>query len=451
MRIMDESSLRDLLDRATDPEPPMGLRASHALRAGVRLRRRRLALSATASAAAIAAISLVTVALAGAPGLPTAMVGATAKPAQGPSAWQLAHGRWVRMPSAPLKMCDDLEVWDGRDLVVIQQPSGGCPLGAAEYDPRANRWATIPAPPLQKHQWGVAAAGGGQVLLVVNSGATYSWRPSTGRWQPLGSLPAGRNSFSVTWTGTNFLVTRLYRWATPGPGQVFRLSGHRWKRLPDLPQPAAGRMDDAPAVVYKGAVYVLAHITVTHHTDQNGQPGSYETGYVEALRLTAAGWTQVPLGPGGPKSELALTQVKGAILAAGSSCGGLCTVDNGVAALLRPGSARSIIPLKPRPGVPFPMNFAAGARAIVVTYTGGIGGLPGHHQPPPGTCYIYDVATGTWQPGPTAPATPRIAGPTYWTSYGVISLGVTFGGKVPALAHIGGWLLRPAIPRSAGR
>jgi hypothetical protein len=429
----------------------MGPLASRALRAGVRLRRRRQALSASASAVAVAAISVVAVALAGGPGLPPAAVRATAQPAQGPSAWQLAHGRWVPMPPAPLKMCGNLAVGDGRDLVVIQEPSGGCPLGAAEYDPRANRWTTITAPPLQKHQWAVAAYGGGQVLLVVDTGATYSWRPATGRWQPLNSLPAGRDRFSVTWTGTSFLVTRLYRWATPGPGQAFKLTGHRWKPLPDLPQPAAGRMDDAPAVVYKGAVYVLAHITVTHHTDQNGQPGSYETGYVEALRLTAAGWTRVRLGPGGPRSGLALTPVNGAILAAGSSCGALCTVDNGVAAQLRPGSGRSITPLKPRPGVPFPMNFAAGARAIVVTYTGGIGGLPGSHQPPPGTCYIYDVATGTWQPGPTAPATPRIAGPTYWTPYGVISLGVTFGGKVPALARIGGWPLRPANPPSAGR
>jgi hypothetical protein len=34
-------------------------------------------------------------------------------------------------------------------------------------------------------------------------------------------------------------------------------------------------MMDAPAIVFKGGVYVLASITVTHHTDQNGQPGFY--------------------------------------------------------------------------------------------------------------------------------------------------------------------------------
>jgi hypothetical protein len=62
-----------------------------------------------------------------------------------------------------------------------------------------------------------------------------------------------------------------------------------------------------------------------------------------------------------------------------------------------------------------------------MTYNTGIGGLLGQHQPPPGACYIYDVATGTWQPGPTAPTTPRIAGAASWTLYGVITLGVTFG------------------------
>lgn len=36
----------------------------------------------------------------------------------------------------------------------------------------------------------IAAAGGGKILLIVNSGATYSWRPATGRWLPLGALTA---------------------------------------------------------------------------------------------------------------------------------------------------------------------------------------------------------------------------------------------------------------------
>jgi hypothetical protein len=125
----------------------------------------------------------------------------------------------------------------GRD----QPASGSSPLGAAEYDPRANRWATIAAPPMLKGQHAVAASGGGQMVVVLNSGATYSWRQAAGRWQKLGSLPAGRSRFSVAWTGSTFLVTRLYRWKQPGPGQAFGLTGHRWQPLPDLPEPPRTR------------------------------------------------------------------------------------------------------------------------------------------------------------------------------------------------------------------
>ncbi len=57
---MDETSLRKLLDSALAHEPPIGPVAQKSLRAGIRLRRRRLALSATARAlAAVAVIAVV--------------------------------------------------------------------------------------------------------------------------------------------------------------------------------------------------------------------------------------------------------------------------------------------------------------------------------------------------------------------------------------------------------
>jgi hypothetical protein len=251
----------------------------------------------------------------------------------------------------------------------------------------------------------------------------------------------------MAWTGRTFLVTRLYSWRQPGPGQAFLLNGRQWTALPDLPQPATGRLVEVPAVVFKSAVYVLARIQVAH-TKPNGPSWEYyTTGYVELFRLTATGWIQVPLGAGGPKSQLELTQVHGAILAAGSMCGGQCTQEDGSAALLRLGSRTFITPLRPPPGVPYPWNFAAGARAIVVTYPAGLGDLSYGAHIPPGTCYVYDVATSTWRPGPTAPATPGTLGPVYWTPDGVISLGQSDGGMVAALAYTGGWLLRPAGSR----
>jgi hypothetical protein len=57
---MDENALRDMLERATREEPPMGRLSVNALREGVRIRRRRRAQSAaTAAVAAVAVVGLV--------------------------------------------------------------------------------------------------------------------------------------------------------------------------------------------------------------------------------------------------------------------------------------------------------------------------------------------------------------------------------------------------------
>jgi len=417
-------------------------------RSGALLSRRRLIAVAVVAAIAAAGAGLAVAALGGAGALPPAAVTATAGPAAGPSAGRLAAGHWVPMPPAPVRLCGPLALWDGRDLMAIQPPARPCPLGAAAYDPRANRWTKIAAPPIGKGQWAVGAAGGGRVVVVLNTGAAYSWRPQQGRWRPLGTLPAGRDRFFVAWTGRTFLVTRLYRWRTAGQGEAFELTGRRWTRLPDLPRPAAGRLVEAPAVAFRGAVYVFARAEVTHVTDQNGQRGYFETGDVAVLRLTPAGWTPVALGSGGPRSQLAVTQVRGAILTAGSSCGGMCTQENGSAALLRPGAGVAVTALRPPPGVPNPSNFAAGAGAIVVVYTDGLGDIALGSQIPPGTCYVYDVSAGTWLRCPTAPAVRGTLGPAYWTPDGVISLGQSDGGRDPALLGSGGWLLRPAGARA---
>ncbi len=95
-----------------------------------------------------------------------------------------------------------------------------------------------------------------------------------------------------------------------------------------------------------GAVYVLADINVAH-TNPND---AYNSGSVELLRLTTAAWKPEPLSPGAPGLQLALTQVSGAILAAGSACPGLggCTLEDGTAALLRLAAAAGLTPCPSR-------------------------------------------------------------------------------------------------------
>jgi len=47
-------------------------------------------------------------------------VAGSARPLAGPSARQLAAGRWREMPAAPTPLCGPLSAWDGRDLVVVE-------------------------------------------------------------------------------------------------------------------------------------------------------------------------------------------------------------------------------------------------------------------------------------------------------------------------------------------
>ena len=229
--------------------------------------------------------------------------GSSAEPVGGPSAQQLAHGRWLRIPAAPIRLCDPRAVWDGRDLVVVEGGFHPCPPGVAAYDPRANRWAGMAAPPWPIGQGPVAAWGGGRLVLVSPvTGVTVTWSPATGQWHRIATLPS-QGAVSLSWTGSTFLVITIGKAAT----RAFALGVGRWARLPDLPRPRRGSIVEVATAADDRAVYALADINVPH----NNPNDTYNSGSAELLRLTATAWTPVPLTPGAPRSQLALTQVDG--------------------------------------------------------------------------------------------------------------------------------------------
>ena len=78
---MDEKAARKLLATAVAAEPPMGLVAMASLRAGRRLRRRRLTRAAAGSVAVVGAAVIVVPAVLGGPG--------PARPGNRPAAWVL--------------------------------------------------------------------------------------------------------------------------------------------------------------------------------------------------------------------------------------------------------------------------------------------------------------------------------------------------------------------------
>jgi hypothetical protein len=379
--------------------------------------------------------------------LPPPPAATSDRPVEGPSAQQLADGRWLRIPSAPIRLCDPQAVWDGRDLVVIEPAFPPCPPGAAAYDPRANSWAKIATPPRFIGVNPATAWGGGRLMLISErTGAAATWDPVTARWQQLAPVPSP-GVVSAVWTGDKFLViTASAISSSKGSAHVFALTGSRWRRLPDLPQPASGRIVSAVAAAGPDAVYALATINPasTSHGGANADDTS-NLASVELVRLGTASWRPVPLSSVVPQSQLALTAVNGGILAAGSSCPALaiCTLEDGTAALLRMGAQPDTIPLMAPAGVPYPYDIAAGSQAIVVTYQNGLGTpLPPGAGPVPGSSTIYDIATGKWQPGPTAAGSGSSFG-AYWTAYGVVCLGQPSRTTLGSAHKIGGWLLRP--------
>jgi hypothetical protein len=287
-------------------------------------------------------------------------VTATVSPVSGPSAEQLAHGQWVRLPPAPMRLCDPVSAWDGHALIVVQpaqHPS--CQLSAAAYDPRTNTWQPIQAPPASIGSPAAVAFGGGRLVLIADGGLAVAWEPASGHWQQVGQVPVA-GSPAIAWTGREFLVTML----SGRTAATFLLIGHQWTRLADLPEPRTGTIVEAPVAVH------------------------------------------------------------------------------GRAALIRPGAqVARVVTLRPRFGVPYPRDIAAGASAVVITYPERLGEV----RPSPvarGSCLTYDVATGSWYPGPTEARSTANLG-AYWTPSGLISLGqfLPNGGES---TRIGGWLLRPA-------
>jgi hypothetical protein len=208
------------------------------------------------------------------------------------------------------------------------------------------------------------------------------------------------------------------------------LNGKHWEQLSDLPQPSTGSIVETAAAASGGAVYVLADVA------QVAPPA----GSVELFRLTASGWTRVPIAAGMPSSHFTLTTIAEGIVAAGSACPGKgrCTLDVNALAILRPGADQDVTTLNTPPGVAAPASIAAGGNTVVVTnpFVSGFSS-----QQPTRKCLIYDVSTRTWHRGPDIPNSRGGVG-TYWTPYGVISLGQFGSGS-----RGGGWLLLPTAAR----
>jgi DNA-binding beta-propeller fold protein YncE len=118
---MDEPWLRDLLDRATTGEPPIGPLAINALRTGIKRRRRRLARGTVACVAAVALIGTAAVAATATAGQPTAGPAKVTGPS---TVWVLSgEGNLYAIPNATKVRSKKILLPGGRQFMVIT-PNG---------------------------------------------------------------------------------------------------------------------------------------------------------------------------------------------------------------------------------------------------------------------------------------------------------------------------------------
>ena len=131
-------------------------------------------------------------------------------------------------------------VWTGTELVVC------CGLsldgsGAAAYDPAANHWRALPAPPV--HGYATAVWTGTDVIVVAADGVA-SFDPAHAVWTTL-PMPTELATFNKSvWTGTELII-----WPAPGArtvhgGERFDPETRTWSILPAPPERSWPAMPD---------------------------------------------------------------------------------------------------------------------------------------------------------------------------------------------------------------
>ena len=159
-----------------------------------------------------------------------------------------AYRHFARSPLAPSQ--GPLGAWTGHQLVVVV--SGFSPDGkpyparlarAAAYDPAADTWRRLAAPPAADLRYGGTAAWDGRELLVLGKGSGRSntamaYNLAANRWRRLAPPPRALTPVGAFWTGSRLLVL--------GGGEALRALAYdpkadRWSSLPRIPVLGSGQ------------------------------------------------------------------------------------------------------------------------------------------------------------------------------------------------------------------
>lgn len=159
--------------------------------------------------------------------------------------YDATHNTWTKVPDSPFSSGDAIGAWTGREVIVVS--GGGRAVVAAAYDPEANSWRRLAAPPLAN---GASAMNhalwtGSELVVVgvadegergsVDQVAVYD--PAADSWRK-GSLPSGPlpDFGDAVWTGTEVAVVGNVNGSGKSVGtdtlQAYDPAADRWREIP---------------------------------------------------------------------------------------------------------------------------------------------------------------------------------------------------------------------------
>ena len=169
-----------------------------------------------------------------------------------------AAGVWRQLPDAPAAIAAGrTTVWTGSEMIVtgFTPGSDGTSIDSAEvaqaYNPVANAWRQLPAPPKTANYCKRSAAWTGAEMLVWGCGLT-AYNPSTNQWRRLPDSPT-RNGI-VVWTGRE-----LIGWGggccgdVSDDGSAYDPATNTWRKL--APAPVSGQQ--SPVGAWTGRELVI--------------------------------------------------------------------------------------------------------------------------------------------------------------------------------------------------
>lgn len=368
----------------------------------------------------------------------------------GPTAEQIAHGTWVTIPAAPIKICEgNVRVWDGHELVVVDGGTGVC-RSAAAFDPKTLTWQRLLPPPTDLHGTVEAVRIGDRVIVHAREdGAVAALDTATHRWSSLPSLPRSTYLEPALAVGTS----RPTAIGTGNGRGVEQLVGNHWVGLGSLPRPKPGHPVHSEEVIGVGGAMVGGRLYAIEVASwwrkvRQGTSGTETTRLVvrDGNRWRIVHTTQDPIG------TISQIEVAGSRLAL---TGIPCPPGAGCPPIL--GQTSQIDVVTPAAAhvdtITEPVHGAAGIAAgydqiftgssVVDLYTSANrdGHSTGPEQIHNGSLAVFDLTLRHWLTGHATPAAINGITGESWTPDGLVVLGTPME---KCVCSLGGLLLHPS-------